>query len=384
MKTICVITGYRSDYTKLKSVLLSIKKHENLNLKIIVFGAHTLENCGETYQQIIEDGFAVEEVLSTNIQGNNTDAMVKSIGVGLMEISSVLNKMKPDITLIVGDRYEIISAAIASSVNNIPVAHIQGGEISGTIDEVLRHSITKLSHVHFPSTDKSAKRIIKMGEDPSNVYNVGCPAVDYILSQEYLNGKQMNVHHDYKSFNLNFEKDYAVLIQHPVTTEYKKSNQQMTTTLESLQHANIPSILLWPNPDTGALGVVKAVRKFEEKYGPSSILFDKIKNLPFNVYLNILKNCKFIIGNSSSGIREAHIFNVPAINIGTRQNGRERTNNIIDVPHYKKDILNAITNIENFRLSSKNIYGSGKAGKKIADILNSIDYSSLLNKRFYD
>ena len=168
-KKIVAISGYRSDYTKLKSVLKALKEHEKIELKIIVFGAHTLEDCGNTYSDFIQDGFEIDEIINSTVQGVGTDAMVKSISLAMIELSSILSKLNPDASLIVGDRYEIMAAAIASSVNNIPVIHIQGGELSGTIDECLRHSITKLSHLHFPSTEKSATRLKQLGEDPSLV-----------------------------------------------------------------------------------------------------------------------------------------------------------------------------------------------------------------------
>ena len=387
MKRIVAITGYRSDYTKLKSVLEEIDNHPNLELKIVAFGAHTLDDCGDTFKQIELDGFKIEEMLDTSVQGAGTAAMTKSMGMALIELPAVLQRLNPDASLIVGDRYEIMSAALASSVNNIPVIHIQGGEISGTIDEVLRHSITKLSHLHFPSTKKSAQRIIRMGEDPDLVFNVGCPAIDYIFKQEYLSTSQMNkAVKDYGHLKIDFEKDYAIVIQHAVTTEYKNSYLQMKTTLEALQSVGIKSLVIYPNPDTGASSIVRAIRNHGSKYKEKSIICEKAKNLPFNVYLNILKNCKLLVGNSSSGLREAHVFNIPVINIGTRQDGRERTSNIVDVPHDKQKIIEAVKNFDtgNSYIHSENIYGNGTAATQMVDIINSVDFNTLIGKKFYD
>ena len=384
MKTICVISGYRSDYTKLKSVMVAIDNHKDLNLKLIVFGAHTLDDCGHSYKQIIDDGFHIDEILSTNVQGTGTTSMSKSMGLGLIELSTALVQIKPDATLIVGDRFEIVSAALASSVNNIPVIHIQGGEISGTIDETLRHSITKLSHLHFPSTEISAKRIKQLGEDPKTIFNVGCPAVDYILSQEYITKEQMNTSDVFAEFDIDFNEDYGIIIQHPVTTNYKASEKNMMMTLEALQESGLNSLLVYPNPDPGATGIVKAIRKFDLKYGERSIIKQKVKNIPFEVYLNLLKNCKCLIGNSSSGIREAHIFNIPVINIGDRQRGRERTSNIVDVPHRKQSILQAIENIDSRRETPVSIYGDGTASKQIADIISKTDFDKIIEKRFFN
>ena len=383
-KKIVAITGYRSDYTKLKSVFDAITRNDNLHLQIVVFGAHTSADCGDTFKQIEADGFEIEQILYTHIQGSNTDSMVRSVGISLLDLSSTLNRLKPDATLIVGDRYEIMAAALSSCINNIPVIHIQGGEISGTIDETLRHSITKLSHIHFPSTEKSAQRIIQMGENPDCVFNVGCPAIDYILNQEYLKPNDMNLLAPYNELNIDFTKDYAIIIQHPVTTQCPRSYVQMKTTLEALQEVGLKSILVYPNPDAGALKMVKAIRSFDAKYGGKSIICEKVKNLSFEIYLNLLKNAKCIIGNSSSGIREAHAFNVPAINIGNRQEGRERTLNIVDVPHNKREIIRAIKRVEKNSIRVENIYGDGTAGQQISTTIESIDFDALPTKRFYD
>jgi|15BtaG_2_1085339.scaffolds.fasta_scaffold00580_8 UDP-N-acetylglucosamine 2-epimerase (non-hydrolysing)/GDP/UDP-N,N'-diacetylbacillosamine 2-epimerase (hydrolysing) len=383
MKRICVITGYRSDYTKLKSVLDAIDEHENLELKIIVFAAHTMKDCGNTFQQIKQD-FPVEETLDTNVTGHGLTSMTKSIGVALIEISSALTRIKPDATLIVGDRYEIMAAALASTVSNIPLIHIQGGELSGTIDETLRHSITKLAHLHFPSTELSAKRIIQMGEKPENVYNVGCPALDYIMKLDYLSPKEMNENEFYKQYNIDFEEEYGIVIQHPVTTEYNFAGEQMKITLDALQDYGKKCILLYPNPDSGAVDMVNAIRKHDTKHKNSSVISSMVKNIPFHAYLNILKNSSFLIGNSSSGIREAHIFNIPVVNIGTRQEGRERTLNIIDVDHEKEKIIEALNNVNTYKKTSINLYGDGKSGKKIADIISNHDFENIIKKRFYN
>ena len=223
-----------------------------------------------------------------------------------------------------------------------------------------------------------------MGEDPRAVINVGCPAIDFILSQNYIGREEMNSVEPYCNYNIDFTKEYAVVVQHSVTTEYKKSFKQMTTTLEALQKYGIDSFLIYPNPDAGSNGVVRAIRMMQSKYGEGFVIKEKVKNLSLLDYLNILKYSKFIIGNSSSGIREAHVFNTPAINIGTRQKGRERTPNIIDVEHDVKKIFNAMVASEKHRVDSSNIYGDGQAGAKIAQILNTIDLNALLDKRFCD
>jgi UDP-N-acetylglucosamine 2-epimerase (non-hydrolysing)/GDP/UDP-N,N'-diacetylbacillosamine 2-epimerase (hydrolysing) len=384
MKKILVFSGYRSDYTKLKSVLFRMKESKKIEMIIVLFGAHTLEECGDSYKNLSDDGFNPKYILNTNVSGIGTDPMVKSIGVGIMEISTILNLEKPDASMIVGDRYEILSSAIASSINNIPVIHIQGGELSGTIDEVIRHSITKLSHLHFPSTEKSANRIIQMGESKENVYNVGCPALDYILDQNYCSKEQMANHSGFNQFSIDYNNDYGILIQHAVTTEHEDSHRQMLVTLNALQKFKKQILLVYPNPDAGSDGIIKAIRNFDLIHKKHSVIKEKVKNLPFNIFLNLLKNSSFIIGNSSSGIRESHIFNIPTINIGSRQNNRERTSNIIDVSYDEDEILNALRSTAKIKKNINNPYGDGTAGKKICDIIEKTDFTKIIIKKFND
>jgi len=382
MKKICVVTGYRSDYTKLKSVLFHLKKLENIKLEIVVFGVHLLDDYGKTLTDIEKDGHKISASLSTNVEGSTPITMSKSIGLAIVELSGVYERSKPDAVLVVGDRCEIFAAAIAASISNIPVVHIQGGEVSGTIDEVIRHSITKLSHVHFPSTELSTQRIIKMGENPEFVFNVGCPAVDLIKTCDYFSDYQLKKMHRSIGVNLRSGEPYIILIQHPVTTEFGASGKQMMLTLEALQEAGIRTLMLYPNPDAGTGAMLKTIRKFSKKYKKDSVICGKWKHLPFETYLNLLKNCACLVGNSSSGIREAHIFGTPVINIGSRQKGRERTKNIIDISHDKDLIKKTIKRYAGKKIyDDENLYGDGSAGKKIADILSSIDLKAVLAKK---
>jgi UDP-hydrolysing UDP-N-acetyl-D-glucosamine 2-epimerase len=382
MRKICVVTGYRSDYTKLKSVIESIHSNPNLELQLLVFGVHLLEDYGTSINNVVTETAPISYRCDTTIEGDSPLAMVKTIGVSIIELSSAYNQLDPDIVILVGDRYEILAAAIAASIGNIPVAHIQGGEVSGTIDETIRHTVTKLSHVHFPSTELSKERILMMGENPEHVFNVGCPAVDYIKDVQYVTKDKINKLPGLSRLRIDFQKPYFILIQHPVTTEYEQASQQMTLTLEALQDIGVQTVLIYPNPDAGSGEMVRAIRKHRRKYGKNGVIRNAYKNISFDSYLNLLKNSSCLVGNSSSGIREAHLFGIPVVNIGTRQSNRERTDNIVDVDHghtaIKSALLSALHNNNCFRDSE--IYGNGTAAQQIAHILEYIDLDNIFQK----
>ena len=384
MRKVCVITGYRSDYTKLKSVLSCIKANNELCLQLVAFGAHMLDSYGKTVNQIEQDGFSIDMKLTTNVDGSTPHCMAKSIGLAMIELAGALEQLAPDIVLIVGDRYEIMAAALSASISNIPVAHIQGGELSGTIDEVIRHCITKMSHIHFPSTELSAQRVQSLGENPENIFNVGCPAVDFIKGVDFVERDQLNTLPGLKTLKVDFENPYHILAYHPVTTEYGNAGTDMTEALEALQQTGTQTILIYPNPDAGSDGILRAIRSFTRRHKKKSVLINKYKNLPFESYLNLLKHSSCLVGNSSSGIREAHIFNTPVVNIGTRQQGRERTENILDAMCDQTAIVSAIkaatTSTYDIR---NNLYGHGQAGQNIATILSNHNIEDIINKRLF-
>ena len=264
------------------------------------------------------------------------------------------------------------------------MAHIQGGEISGTIDETIRHAITKLSHVHFPSTELSKDRILRLGENPSHVFNVGCPAVDYINDIGYCAKSELSSLAGLSQTKLNGGAGYFLVIQHPVTTEFDKAAEQMTVTLDALQDVGVQTLLIYPNPDAGSISMVKSIRNHAQKYEKQNVIKGAFKNLPFKTYLNLLRHSEALVGNSSSGIREACMYNIPAINIGSRQRGRERTANIVDVPHdldqIKYHLSLSLQKRDKGYLSDDCIYGDGTAGNKIASILSTINLDSIEQK----
>jgi UDP-hydrolysing UDP-N-acetyl-D-glucosamine 2-epimerase len=298
--------------------------------------------------------------------------MAKSTGLGLMDASMIFDNLKPDMLVVVGDRFEIMSVTLAAAYMNIRIVHTMGGEVTGTIDESIRHAITKFSHIHFPANEDSRQRIIRMGEDSNFVYNVGCPRTDLVLDELKKDSHQelKKIFDTYggvgKSFDLS--KPYLLVSQHPVTTEYGENRGQIEKTLEALERLKIPTIMLWPNADAGGDDISKGIRSYRENNNPSWLhLF---KNLPTNIYIHLMNTAACLVGNSSSGVREGAFIGTPVVNIGTRQNKRLRTNNVIQVDYDVSQIEKGIKKqIEHGKYESSNVYGDGTAGKKIADIL---------------
>ena len=372
-KRICAYIGSRANYASIKSVLTAIKKEKKLELQIILAASGVLDKYGDLEKIITSDGFKINSKIYSLLEGENPITMAKTTGYGLVEITTELSKLKPEFLIVVGDRFETLSASISAAYLNIKIAHTMGGEITGTIDESIRHANTKFSHVHFPSSKKARRNIINLGEDPKNVFHVGCPRIDIAKSvikcKEKLNSNVIFKHGVGKKFDL--AKDFLVLSQHPVTTEYEQSMQHILNSLEALKIIGMPTLVFWPNSDAGSDGVSKGIRLFREKNKMINFFF--IKNLSTNHYLNILNHTKCLIGNSSSGIREGSYIGTPVVNIGSRQTDREKGSNVIEVKNDKSQIVKAIKKqIKRGKYKSSKIYGHGNSGKKIANILSRV------------
>jgi len=371
MRKICVVTNSRADYSRFKTLLESLKKRKDVELQLFVIGAHLLSTYGNTVKEIERDGFTVTYKMHTEIEGRVPVTMAKSTGAAVAELANAFYNFKPDVVVVHGDRYEALAAAIAASLMNITVAHIQGGEVSGTIDEHLRHAITKLSHLHFPSTKLAAKRIIAMGEVAKNVYVSGCPASDILLrapklSFEELRNKILPMVRK-EEWKATFTKDFILFLYHPVTTEIDSLNTHIKETLSALGEFPHSLVILWPNIDAGSGYIVPALKDFDRKEGARVGLFD---NFSLDLYANMMRHARVIVGNSSSGIREACYFGTPVVNIGSRQEGRERTKNIIDVGHDKKAIVAAIKKqLVKGTYKPEYRFGDGTAGERIAKVL---------------
>lgn len=370
-RKICVVITARPSYSRIKTALLAIKNHLDLELQLVVAGSALLGRYGNAVDVIEKDGFRIDEKVFMVLEGENKTAMAKTTGLGVMELANVFYKLNPDAVITIADRFETIATSIASSYQNIPLIHIQGGEVTGNIDEKVRHANTKLADIHLVASEDAKKRVLKMGEEINSVFNTGCPSIDLAKKIKEHPELTFNPIEKYGGVGsqLNWkDKGYIVVMQHPVTTEYEDAKEDVLKTLQAVSELDIPTFWFWPNVDAGADGTSNGIRTFREVNKPTNIHF--FKNMEPHDFLKLLVNSKCLIGNSSVGIRECSYLGVPVVNIGTRQNRRERGNNVFDVGYDKEDIKKAITyQIENKEISSSTIYGDGKSGEKIADIL---------------
>ncbi len=367
MRKVAVITGTRADYGILYPVLKAIDSSQNLKLQLIVCGMHLCPDFGMTIKEIEKDGFEISDKFET-VFSSDTGSMAKTVGLSIMYAAQSFERLKPDIVLVLGDRGEMLAAAIAACYMNIPVAHIHGGEVSGTVDESIRHAITKLSHIHFPATEDSRNRIIKMGEKEENVFVVGAPGLDVIKSTKYISREEF-----LNKFGLKDDK-IILMTQHPVTTEIDDVDFQIRETLNAIVSIGKQTVITYPNSDSGGRIIIRRIEEYRQKYS-----FIKVyKNLSQYDYLNLLNNADVMVGNSSSGIIEAASFKLPVVNIGTRQNGRLRGINVMDAAYSRKEIINAINKSlydDNYIKSLDkciNPYGDGNASGRIVKILNDI------------
>ena len=385
-KKICIFISNRANYSSIKCVLQEIKKNKKLELQLILGSSAILDRFGSVKNDIIKDGFKPNFLISILVEGSTPSTMAKSAGLAMIELSSIFSKIKPDIALTVGDRFENMAFALTAAYMNIVVAHTMGGETSGTIDESIRHAITKFSHLHFPATKDAAKRIIKMGEDPKKVFLVGCPRIDLVKQILKTPSKEVLKNLFQKDgvgepFDIN--QPFLLISQHPVTTEFGSGEKQIIMTLNAISKINLPSIILWPNPDAGSDDISRGIRKWREKGLAKNMYF--FKNLSVEKYIHLMNKTSCLIGNSSSGIREGAFIGTPVLNIGTRQNTRLSGSNVVHANYDTNKIFIAIKKqILVKKYKKKNIYGDGTASKKIVSkILEQINYVNVQKKITY-
>ena len=377
MRKIICITGSRADYPRVKSVLKEINQRTSLELDIVVTGSHLVQEYGYSVREIIDDGFRIsKQVPMLDGDYNSPHGMVKAVSKCTSGIADSLEKLQPDLVLLTVDRVETLAAAVAVSLMNYPIAHIQGGEVTGTIDESIRHAVTKLSHIHFPATKDAVERIIRMGENPKFVFQVGCPYLDLINSMKFKTKENLA-----DLYGLNPQKKLAIFTQHPVTTEFGSSSEQIQITLKALKEfQSLEIIAFFSNTDAGGKEIITELKKLDNIH--------LIPNMNSADFLSLMNCADLMVGNSSAAIREAPSFKLPAVNIGTRQQGRLRAENVIDVDHDSSNIERAIKlALYDETFSSKlkkvsNPYGDGKSAKRIVDILEKIEITSdLIQKR---
>ena len=356
----------------------AIQNESGLQLSILVTGMHLDPAFGMSVNEIESDGFFIDAKINVNSEGEGGLGMALSIAKAIDGISKELNELKPDLVLLLGDRAEIVAAAIAAAYQNIFIGHIHGGDKSkGGLDESTRHAITKFAHLHFPATEKSAERILKLGEDPRHVFVCGAPGLDTILNQKLLTVAELEIE---LGFRLN--NDFLVVVQHPVSTEPENAVPQIEETLAAIHAINKQTILIYPNSDSGGFAIINRIA--EERDKPDLHIF---KTLSHTVYLSLLKHCSALIGNSSSGMIESASFKIPVINIGIRQEGREHSANVVHVPHDRMAITEAWKEVQSpeFKAVLQNLhnpYGEGNAASKIAGILANFTFDrSLIQKQ---
>ncbi|MEN6554393.1 MAG: UDP-N-acetylglucosamine 2-epimerase [Methanobacterium sp.] len=375
-RKILYITGTRADYGLMLSVLFEIQNCDSLNLEIIVTGMHLMEEFGMTVNEIVEDGFDYH-ILNAVFEEDNKISMAKFVGRIIYLLTGKINDINPDLILLLGDRGEMLAGAIVGAYLNIPTAHLHGGEITSTVDEYVRHAITKLVNIHFPATQKSAERIWAMGENPEDIYLVGAPGLDYILNLDLSNEKEI-----IEKYNLEPFKPLILMIQHPVTLESKDASKQISETLNAISDLEYQTLIIYPNADAGGREMIKEIKEYEHLP-----FIQSFKNIPRKDFISLMKIVSVMVGNSSSGIIEAPSFKIPVVNVGSRQENRERAQNVLDVDYNKEEIKNAIETAlydDDFRMKVENCqnpYGEGNTAIKIVEILKNINIDdNLLNK----
>jgi UDP-hydrolysing UDP-N-acetyl-D-glucosamine 2-epimerase len=386
-RKVCVILTSRAHYGRSLPTLKELKDHPNIELQIVVGASAVLDKYGNICKELEKEGFNIDRKVTMLLEGQNKISMAKTTGLGLIEFTSVFEDLNPDIVLLRGDRFEVIGPAIAAAYTNRFVAHIEGGDVTGTIDESVRHAITKFAHLHFPTTQKCAERLLKMGERQEMVHLVGSQDIDFLkrsdlslplnlFTPEYTGQKGSGP-------GIDLNNKYLMVLQHPVTSEYGNGLSQIVETLKAIEELNIPTILIWPNVDAGSNEIEKGIRNFiykksklanndsnvteEEK---SEVPVHFFRHIDAKMFVRLLNHTSCLIGNSSAGIKEGSYLGTPVVNIGTRQNERERASNTIDVDYNSSEIVSAVKKqLVNGRYNQSPIYGDGTAAIRIAETL---------------
>jgi UDP-N-acetylglucosamine 2-epimerase (non-hydrolysing)/GDP/UDP-N,N'-diacetylbacillosamine 2-epimerase (hydrolysing) len=378
MRKVFVVIERRADYSRYRPILMKMKNDPDFQLYVVVTGLCLLDIHGKDVHYIKDDGIKVDAEIPMFLENSpDTGAeMIRSMARILAKLADELEKAKPDLVLSGFDIGANFAVTVAAAHMNIPVFHLQGGEVTGSIDESLRHAMSKFAHIHLPATILSKQRLIKMGEHPNSIYVVGCPSIDVIVNTPYIEPEEIE-----KEFDISFSKPIVLMIQHPVTTEALDSFEQIKETIDAIKMLNIQCIALLPNNDAGHKKIINYLKSSGLKWLPS---------LPTNMFVNLYRNIWALVGNSSSGIHETPTLKIPAINIGTRQQGRERAKNVIDVPYNKIEIKAALEKAlfdKDFRemvAKIENPYGDGKSAERIVHVLKTAPLQGIIQKVFYE
>ena len=371
-KTIVFLTGTRADFGKLRPLIDKVVDSQNFEYYIFVTGMHTLSKYGSTYYEIQKHGYENFFVFMNQTTSTEMDIVLSNTITGF---SNFVKEISPDMIVIHGDRLEALAGAIIGSFNNILVAHIEGGEVSGTIDEPVRHAITKLSHIHFVANEDAKKRLVRMGESEKNTFVIGSPDIEVMKSDKLPSLDTMKNYYD-----ILFD-EYAIFIFHPVNSELDQLSEQIDSIVGALIDSNQNYVIVYPNNDKGSDTIIQKLETLRDNKK-----FRIFPSIRFEYFLTLLKNSNFIIGNSSTGIRESETFKIPSINIGSRQHNRHKHDGIIDVEPISADILTAIKNIKNIEVKPTNYFGDGnKTSDMFIEILNNEElWDTSIQKHFVD
>lgn len=361
MKNICIALTNRTNYSKLKTVLLALRTFSDVQCRIVLSSTILLDRYGNGYQDLLSDGFEIDKQIDCVLMNDSHEAMAKTVGLSVVEHATYFQWRKPDLLLIVGDRFDMLAPAVAASMMNIPIAHIQGGEISGTIDNVIRDVITRFASLHFVATEKSALNLIRYGVSTERVFDYGCPAVEYI--------SQINVgrHFDKTKLGKTFKQDidigvgeeYFVVMIHPDTTNQRDVN--MDAVMDAVASFGLKTFVFYPNVDANNSEIISSI----SKHKANKKLY-MIRHMPLEGFIHTMAHCACMISNSSSGIREASSFGVPVINIGHRQVDRERNQNVIDIEDRYEELEPNIRQYMKYRFQKQNIYFKPNCAQQIA------------------
>lgn len=382
-KKICIITGSRAEYGLLRPLVLAVKKEDNFILQLVATGMHLSPEFGLTYKEIESDGIIIDEKVEMLLSSDTDTGIIKSTGLGMIGFAGTFERLKPDLTVVLGDRFETFAATTAAYLAKIPIAHLHGGEVTeGATDEGLRHAITKMSYLHFTSTEIYRKRVIQLGENPERVFNVGAIGMDSIVTIEPLDKKWL-------ADDLKFELDspFLLVTYHPVTLENNSAEEQFKELLQVLSaFPDLKIIFTKPNADANGRIIITIIDNYVKENTGRAVSF---VSLGQKRYLSLMKLAKAVVGNSSSGIIEAPSFGIPTVNIGDRQKGRERASSVIDTHADKKSVIKAVkkalsVNFQAFCKSTKNVYGDGNTTSQILNILKNTPTPQDLKKQFYD
>lgn len=372
MNRVVFFIGSRANYASIKSVILACNSHSNIDVQVVVYASAASDKFGELLKVIRSDGIFITRVVDTLIQGDSPQGMAESTGLALLKIPQLLSELNPDVVVTVGDRFETLAVAVSAAYMNKLLAHTMGGEITGSIDESVRHAITKLAHIHFPATPDAARNLKLLGEIDESIHLVGCPRIDLVddalkisIAQLVPRLSEFGIGED-----IDVSKPFLLVSQHPVTTEFEKADTYIAATLSALDEIAIPTIMLWPNSDAGHDHFNKSIRSWQKK--PASYPKRLFRNLPPEMYLRLMSLTSCLVGNSSSGLREGAFIGTPVINIGSRQAGREKTKNVKNVDPLVSEIVSAVKlQIKHGPYPRSYLYGNGNAGFKIAEVLGS-------------